>query len=317
MAPTAPSSSNESDRVASLTELDDARSPTSALPHRRRHCLVNGEARCEVTIFDRGLAYGDGLFETIAIRSGRPCRWLDHLDRLALGAARLRLPLPSPARLRSEARALIEGVAVGALKIIITRGPSARGYRLPHSPQPTRILLVDEQQAGADHGCIDARRKQGARVRLCDTRLGINPQLAGLKHLNRLEQVLARAEWGDLAEEEGLMLDAEGTLVCGTMSNLFLVTETGLQTPLIDRCGVAGTARACTLAMAREAGFEAQERRLRVDDLIRAQGAFLTNALIGVWPIRSFEGHQLELSRLPWPLLERVCARLLQPESDW
>ncbi|WP_462319786.1 aminotransferase class IV [Halochromatium sp.] len=298
---------------------------------------------------DRGLAYGDGLFETIAIRSGRPCCWLDHLDRLALGAARLRLPLPSPAQLKAEASQLAAAVDIGTLKILLTRGPSVRGYRPPSQPKPTRILLVDalpEDQAGphgdgpvghsvdssaelsvehsigppvgnqVDH-TVDLRSEQGICARLCDIRLGINPQLAGLKHLNRLEQVLARAEWSEPSIDEGLMLDADGTLVCGTMSNLFLVTAAGLQTPLIDRCGVAGTARARMINAAREAGLRAQELRLTVDDLLKAQGAFLTNALIGVWPIRSFEGHDFELSLLPWPLINRVRGCLLQPESDW
>lgn len=294
----------------------------SALPHRLRRCLVNGEARSDVDVRDRGLAYGDGLFETIAVRSGRPCCWLDHLDRLALGAARLRMPLPSPARLKAEANQVIEGVEVGALKMVVTRGPSARGYRLPSSPQPTRILFVDEQPAdrgdvvAADARC-DPRAGQGVEVRLCETRLGINPQLAGLKHLNRLEQVLARSEWSEPSIDEGLMLDAEGALVCGTMSNLFLVTEAGLETPFIDRCGVAGTARRRLLRIAAESGYQAQQRRLTVDHLIRAQGALLTNALFGVWPIRSFEDREFDLSRLPWPLIDRVHEQLMQPESHW
>lgn len=291
-------------------------------PSHRRRCLVNGESQSSVDVLDRGLAYGDGLFETIAVRSGRPCCWLDHLDRLALGAARLRLPLPSPARLQSESKQLVEGVAAGTLKIIITRGPSPRGYRPPPQPQPTRILFVDEQPAdcgdtaAADLG-RDPRAEQGAIVRLCETRLGINPQLAGLKHLNRLEQVLARAEWNEPSIDEGLMLDAEGALVCGTMSNLLLVTPSGLETPLIDRCGVAGTARARLLRIASEAGDVVKEQRLGIDDLIRAQGAFLTNALFGIWPIRSFEGRDFDLSLLPWRLISQVREQLIQPESDW
>ncbi|MCF7976931.1 MAG: aminodeoxychorismate lyase [Chromatiaceae bacterium] len=294
----------------------------SALPHRLRRCLINGEARSDIDVRDRGLAYGDGLFETIAVRSGRPCCWLDHLDRLARGAARLRLPLPSPARLKTEANQLVEGVEVGVLKVMMTRGPSARGYRLPSDPQPTRILFVDQQSADVDDAvAVDARRDpragQGVEARLCDTRLGINPQLAGLKHLNRLEQVLARSEWSEPSIDEGLMLDAEGALVCGTMSNLFLVTEAGLETPLIDRCGVAGTARGRLLRIAAEAGYQVQERRLTLDHLIRAQGALLTNALFGVWPIRAFDGREFDLSLLPWPLIDRVREQLMQPESHW
>lgn len=292
--------------------------PSNGSSRKAPRCLVNGEARADLDVSDRGLAYGDGLFETIAIRAGRPCCWLDHLDRLARGAVRLGLPVPSPARLKQEATRLSAGVERGILKIIVTRGPSARGYRPPLKPKPTRILMLNEQSplsAEAETALSD----RAAHVRLCQTRLGINPQLAGLKHLNRLEQVLARSEWADDASaDEGLMLDAEDRLVCGTMSNLFLVDEDGvLQTPLIDRCGVAGTARARVLEDAREAGLEVRERRLALTDVVRARGAFLTNAVIGIWPIRTVEEHAFELSRLPWTLLERVHARLFQPELEW
>ncbi|MBK5929549.1 aminodeoxychorismate lyase [Halochromatium salexigens] len=281
----------------------------------RHRCLVNGEARADLDVSDRGLAYGDGLFETIAIRAGRPCCWLAHLDRLARGAVRLGLPVPSPARLKQEATRLGDGVECGILKIILTRGPAARGYRPPPEPKPTRILMLTEQSPPSIEARISDR---AARVRVCQTRLGINSQLAGLKHLNRLEQVLARSEWADASADEGLMLDAEGRLVCGTMSNLFLIDEDGvLQTPLIDRCGVAGTARARVLDDARAAGLEVRERRLALTDVVRARGAFLTNAVIGIWPIRTVEEHAFELSRLPWTLLERVHARLLQPELEW
>lgn len=277
-------------------------------------CLVNSEVRSQVEVDDRGLAYGDGLFETLAVRGGRPCCWLDHLDRLALGALRLGIPLPSPARLKADASLLLQGVDSGVLKVILTRGRSTRGYRPPADPQPTRALILTESASTAAEVGPAAF---GARVRICQARLGINPQLAGLKHLNRLEQVLARAEWADGDVDEGLMLDAEGALVCGTMSNLFLVDDCALKTPLIDRCGVAGTTRARVLDTARATGIEVREGRFTLADLVRARGAFLTNALIGVWPIRSFEGRDFDLALLPWVLIDRVRSRLLQPESDW
>ncbi len=281
--------------------------------HRLR-CLVNSEVRSQIDVDDRGLTYGDGLFETLAVRGGRPCCWLDHLDRLALGALRLGIPLPSPTSLKADASRLVQGVESGTLKIILTRGRSTRGYRPPPDPQPTRAVMLTES-AATDAEAGPAAR--GARVRVCEGRLGINPQLAGLKHLNRLEQVLARGEWVGTDFDEGLMLDAEGALVCGTMSNLFLVDDGALKTPMIDRCGVAGTARGRLLNAARAMGIEVREGRCTLADLMRARGAFLTNALIGVWPIRSCEGRDFDLAELPWVLIDSVRSRLLQPESDW
>jgi 4-amino-4-deoxychorismate lyase len=280
-------------------------------------CLVNGEPRTEIDLFDRGLAYGDGLFETIAVRQGRPCRWLDHLDRLAVGALRLRLPLPSPGLLKAECNRLVADVEFGTLKLILTRGPSPRGYRPPPQPRPTRIWSLQQPASNVEQGAMIGKAERGLCVRLCATRLGINPQLAGLKHLNRLEQVLARGEWDDPGIDEGLMCDAEGYLVCGTMSNLFLVTEAGLVTPPIDRCGVAGTARGLVLRAAAEAGLAVREQRLRVDDLLSAEGVFLTNAVIGVWPIRRFEDRDFDLSRLPGSWIEQLREQLWQPEPLW
>jgi 4-amino-4-deoxychorismate lyase len=285
-------------------------------PTTDQHCLVNGEPVAQLPVTDRGLAYGDGLFETLAVRAGRPCRWFDHLDRLARGALRLQLPLPSPSQLQREAARLCMGVQRGTLKILLTRGPAARGYRPPAEPKPTRILMLNDRSLATEYDVDEAQRNAAVRVRLCHTRLGINPQLAGLKHLNRLEQVLARAEWNDSTIAEGLMCDAEGMLVGGTMTNLFILDHRGLQTPLIDRCGVAGTARGLLLAMAEQAGWAIHERRLTVTELLRARAAFLTNALIGIWPIRAIDARTFDPALLPWPLLEAVQAALLQPEPE-
>jgi 4-amino-4-deoxychorismate lyase len=277
------------------------------------HCLVNGAPATRIDVFDRGLAYGDGLFETFAVRHGRPCCWNDHLDRLARGADRLGLSVPSADRLRSEVALVTTDIERGILKVILTRGSATRGYRPPSTTRPTRICFASE-------GVPDAARPDWTReaaVWICRTRLGINPQLAGIKHLNRLEQVLAAAELEGSGMDEGLMLDAEGFLVSGTMSNLFILDQHGLHTPLIDRCGVAGTARSAMLSMAETMGVRIQTRRLAVDELFAARAAFLTNAILGVWPISRVGPHVFDSTLLPWQLIDRVRARLQQPETAW
>jgi 4-amino-4-deoxychorismate lyase len=147
--------------------------------------------------------------------------------------------------------------------------------------------------------------------------LGSNARLAGIKHLNRLEQVLARAEWRDPAIAEGLMRDHEGWVVCATASNLFLLEADGLVTPPLDRCGVAGTVRACVFEQAAAAGVAVRERRVAVDDLLRARAAFLTNSLAGVRPIGWCEDRGFDPEALPWGLLATVQREALRPESDW
>jgi 4-amino-4-deoxychorismate lyase len=276
-------------------------------------CLVNGAPSTAVDVFDRGLAYGDGLFETLAIRHGRPCCWGEHLDRVRRGAARLRLPIPSATQLRADVAQVATEIERGVLKMILTRGPATRGYRPPEAPRPTRICFANDAVPDAAR----PERTPEAAVMVCRARLGINPQLAGIKHLNRLEQVLASAELAASGVDEGLMLDAEGFLVSGTMSNLFILDRHGLHTPLIDRCGVEGTARSLVLSTARAMDVPVQSRRLTLNELFSARAAFLTNAIFGIWPIRRVGRHSLDPALLPWPLLDRVHTRLLQPETDW
>ena len=176
--------------------------------------LINGQDSGTLSAQDRGLLYGDGLFETLAIRKGVPLRWERHLQRLMLGCERLGIPCPDVTALTLESLALCKGHDRALLKLIVTRGVGGRGYRAPAQPQATRILTC---HPWPDYPADAAR--DGVRVRLCRTRLAQQPALAGIKHLNRLEQVLARAEWNDEEIAEGLLFDREDHVIEATMSN--------------------------------------------------------------------------------------------------
>jgi 4-amino-4-deoxychorismate lyase len=143
--------------------------------------------------------------------------------------------------------------------------------------------------------------------------LGENPQLARIKHLNRLEQVLARAEWDDDADAEGLMCDCRGRVIAGTMTNLFVYAGGRLLTPRLDTCGVAGTVRAVVLRLAAQTDIEVAETDLGVSDVHCADGLFLTNALIGVWPVRMLGGRSFDVGRLPQGLIAAVRAAVQTP----
>ena len=256
--------------------------------------LINGQASEQISVDDRGLLYGDGLFETLAVVSGRPCLWAPHMRRLETGCRRLGLPRPDAELLWEESHRVIPQHAAGVLKILVTRGRGPRGYRPPGDPLPTRIL-----QFALQPGDADPPPASGVKVRYCSIRLGRNPALAGIKHLNRLEQVMARAEWEDPKIAEGLMLDTEGLVVEGTMSNLFLVRNGGLATPRLDRCGVAGIMRARVIALARGLGIPVEETDLRPPDVSAANGAFLCNSLIGLWPVRLVDGIEQDVRAIP------------------
>lgn len=242
--------------------------------------MVNGRYHDFVELTDRGFQYGDGVFTTARVRSGRPVLLRRHLDRLSRDSRRLQIDIPDPAVIAREALEICSDCNHGVLKLQVTRGPGERGYRLPEEPKPTRALTVHPLPPDASR-----HRETGVRVRFCRHRLGWNMALAGVKHMNRLEQVLARSEWDDDAVAEGLMLDQAGHVVEGTMSNLFLVRQERLVTPLLDCCGVEGLMRGLILEIASKAGIPAESRRVPVAELADADEMFLTNSLIGVWPV--------------------------------
>ena len=281
-------------------EARGAAPPTETEPLR---VLIDGVAADSVAAWDRGLAYGDGLFETLMIRGGVPCQWSLHLARLALGCTRLGIPAPPGEQLEDEARRLLQGIDAGVLKILITRGLGGRGYRPPRDPHPRRLLLLYPPPGWPAAWCT-----RGIAVRFCLTRTSQNRALAGIKHLNRLDSVLARAEWSDPEIAEGLMLREDGQVIGGTMTNLFLWTGTTLVTPVLDLAGIAGTVRALTLQLAAAQGLDCRERDLPPRALREAHGLFLTNSLIGVWPICRLDERDYDLGLLPWGLLRAVTA---------
>lgn len=263
--------------------------------------LVDGDEKAQIAAEDRGLHYGDGLFETLLIRDAMPCLWERHLARLCDGADRIGLPLPAAALLRHEAMRAIAGLENGILKVILTRGVGGRGYRPLAMPQPCRILLSYGLATGDDPGTI-----QGVRVCYCITPVSLNPALAGIKHLNRLDSVLARREWDDPQIAEGLMCAEGGDPVCGTMSNLFVWDGVRLATPCVARHGIAGTVRAVALEEAARAGISCAVRPVTRQEIDAAVGLFLTNARIGVWTVLQLGDRLYDPDRLPMPLLSAI-----------
>lgn len=240
--------------------------------------LLNGRPADGIAVTDRGLAYGDGLFETIKVVGARAQFLTQHLARLMRDCARLDIQLDLN-QLRNEIAQLLVGNRDGVLKLIITRRTLGRGYQ-PHAHTPGERLLIFYPQTFAEPDPQAA----GVQVRICRQRLAEQPRLAGIKHLNRLEQVLARAEWCDAAIAEGLMLDQNSRLIEGTMSNVFLVRDARVYTPRLHRCGVAGVIRELILSRLGDCAL-ACESDLDIDDLIAADEVFLSNSIIGIWPV--------------------------------
>lgn len=246
--------------------------------------LINGANEQQIPITDRGFQYGDGLFETLEVQNGQPIFWQRHIRRLQNGCRQLRIPCPDVALLSSEAQSLCAQSGRAVLKVIVTRGSGGRGYRQPDTIEPTRVLSLHpfpEYPA--------TLYQNGIAARFCNTRLGLNTSLAGLKHLNRLEQILARAEWQDPEIHEGLMLDSNEHVIEGTMSNLFLAKNGLLYTAPLQQCGVAGIIREVILEASATHGLPVAQRPLTKADVFAADEVFVTNSVIGIWPVREIE----------------------------
>ena len=239
---------------------------------------------------ERGFQYGDGLFETIAIRQGEPRLWDYHVRRLEAGCTRLALKRPAGTALRHSLGTAIakstgdSDFCIG--KIIVTAGVLERGYGRATPTDPLIYIGV--------FPAVPVKRpayEKGVATMLCETRLAVGSPVAGLKTLNRIEQVLARSECLSTGAFEGLTLDADGRLICGTMSNVFVVRNKTIATPALDRCGVAGTMRQFVLDLLEKKGTDAEVCDLEWEDLVAADEVFITNSQMGLLPVHRC-GHQ-------------------------
>ena len=245
---------------------------------------------------DRGLHYGDGLFETLRVVQGRIPFLTWHAERLQEGCRRLALEMP--AEFVQEASRLAGQHPDAVLKFVVTSGSGERGYaRTGATPHHYWYLYPAPEDAGVD---------SGMRVRWCRHRLSHQPALAGIKHLNRLDQVIARSEWSDPGIEEGILCDQDGHPVEGVQSNLFWIRGDDLHTPALDSCGVAGILRRAVLGWARREGIRIVSRRFDREDLFQADEVFMTNSVRGIRPV-------VALEHRTWPIgpLSRWFARCL------
>ena len=229
-------------------------------------------------IDDRGLHYGDGFFETLRVCRGRIPLWDYHRQRMEAAAQRLHFDLDD---FFCQWQGFFDALRFPlahhealTLKLIITRGAGPRGYKIPSSPNLTWCLRLYDYQPP----------KQSAyRLRLCDHRLSRQPTLAGLKHLNRLDQVLARSEWQQ-QYDEGLMANIDGHWVEGTMSNLYWVKQGIVYTPDLSQEGVNGVVRRWLLEH-----HLLQIASCTLDELMAADEVFVSNSLIGIMPVACIE----------------------------
>ncbi len=253
-------------------------------------CLVDGEISTFVKASNRGLSYGDGLFETLWVHNGLPRRWQAHMDRLGAGCERLGIDMPAQAILLRDVQTVSAGLADAVVKIVLCRGGYARGYTAPRDAGCIRIVSA--------HGFpqdVDENAARGVKARICDLRLAIQPVLGGIKHLNRLEQVLAGSESYADGVSEGILLDREDHVISAVSANIFMVVENRLLTPRLDRCGVRGVIRSQLLAAF---STRCEQRRIRVDLLQEADEVFICNSVRGIVPVTAIDSQDYQIGPL-------------------
>src|SRR5690606_20270763 len=238
---------------------------------RGEQMIFSGVTRsAELSVANRGLNYGDGLFETMRVHRGGLPLWPRHLARLKEGAKRLGIAVPEAAFIEARIADLVGDTDAGVLKLLLTRGDGGRGYAPPADAPPVWTLALHPLPP----------MPASLRLHACDTRLAIQPALAGIKHCNRLEQVLARAEVERAGRDEGLMRDADGRPVCATSANLLVHRDGRWLTPPVARCGVAGVLRGWLLGQ----GL-VETAELSMGEVESADALALCNAVRGILPV--------------------------------
>ncbi len=251
--------------------------------------LVNGSFNQAISPFDRGFAYGDGVFRTIKIVGGLPEYWPQHYQKLVADCAAINIVCPSAELLMSDLTQLFSADAsaenkVAVAKIIITRGEGNRGYTPPAITAPMRVVLKTDMPEYPEN-----RFSDGINLTVCETHLAAQPKLAGIKSLNRLENVLARMEWHNPDIAEGIMLDMDSNVIECTAANIFVRFDDTLITPDLRQCGVAGITRQRIIEFASTLSLKTSVETLDLEKLCQADEVVICNSLYGAWQVKAVQ----------------------------
>ncbi len=252
--------------------------------------LINGDFNQAISPLDRGFAYGDGVFRTMVIRSGLPVNWPLHYQKLVADCAAIGIVCPSAGLLMSDFLQLfsiedVDSEKQEVAKIMITRGEGERGYKPPAVTTPTRVIIKSAMPQYAKESYAG-----GVQLHVCNTRLSSQVKLAGVKHLNRLENILARMEWRDEDIFDGVLLDQQGGVIECTMSNIFARFDKVLVTPDLSECGVAGITRQRICDVSSALNLTAEVAQLSLSRMLQADELFICNSLYGAFQVSKIGG---------------------------
>jgi len=265
--------------------------------------LINGKSASTLSVTDRGLLYGQSVFETIAVFKQKPLLLDQHLDRLERGCRVLSIEL-SRSKLYDEIEFACANDNVPeplrVARVTVTAGIGGRGYMNPVMATTSRIISM------FDYPDLPVRNwNKGIILGVVDIRLSCQPVLAGIKHSNRLEQVIARSQWLP-GWNEALMLNQDNQVIEGTHSNVFIVNHGVIQTPDLSQCGIAGVMRDQILETANSIGVSTEIVPLSLTDVIAADEVFTSNSIVGLWPVRKFQTQRYSNFKISHKILNEL-----------
>ena len=270
--------------------------------NRNLNYLINGSFDHVISPFDRGFAYGDGVFRTMKMVGGLPDSWPLHYQKLVADCAAINIVCPSPELLMSDLQQLFSPIdlpqdQLAIAKIIITRGEGNRGYTPPAITAPMRVVTKSAMPQYSE-----IRFSEGVNLTVCETRLASQAKLAGIKHLNRLENVLARMEWTDAhmtnGIADGIMLDSAGNVIECTSANIFARFGDTLTTPSLLQCGVAGITRQRIIDLAYTLSLKVKVEVIDFPTLLSADEVIICNSLYNAWQVKTIQDKTIKTGAL-------------------
>lgn len=265
--------------------------------------LINGKFLKTVSVLDRGLSYGDGLFETMSWRHLRELDsfgvefWNRHLKRLSASSLKMKIKMPSKEILNNYKDKIIKksinlGFNEGVLKIIITRGVGGRGYKYEKDIEPT-IIFLSFPKVRIDESFF----KKGVNLKFCKSPIFVNHQLSGIKHLNRIDSVMARSEWQNKEFFDGVLLDDSKNIIDGTMTNIFFSKNNILYTPDLKKSGINGIMRQVVIEKSKIFFNSVHEIQINKKNLKLYDEMFITNSIIKILPVKKLEKKEFSISQ--------------------
>ncbi|PHM63708.1 aminodeoxychorismate lyase [Xenorhabdus ishibashii] len=267
---------------------------------------INGNQCDHIPVNDRAVQFGDGCFTTIRVEQGLPALLPLHIKRLQKGVEKLFMPALDWFQLENHIKQVVKACGSGVLKIILSRGSGSRGYGFADTVGPTQILSLSSYPER-----YITQRQTGVSLTLSPIPMGINPYLAGIKHLNRLEQVLIKRFIEQSGADEALVLDSDGLLVECATANIFWRKGKNVYTPDLSQCGVEGIMRQKIIELLAKSDYNLSCVMRYPEALAYADEVIICNSLMPVVPVNRIQAHK---NQPEWKYQSRELYEYLLPE---